>query len=89
MVAINANQDDAPRSGLEKAQATADEMKSSEARWRLVLDTIPVLVTSARPDGSLVNVLCSAAVAVSCIILHHRLLPCARRAGLLRVGADW
>jgi PAS domain S-box-containing protein len=53
MVAINANQDDAPRSGLEKAQATADEMRSSEARWRLVLDTIPVLVTSARPDGSL------------------------------------
>jgi formate hydrogenlyase transcriptional activator len=53
MVAINANQDNAPRSGLEKAQATADEMRSSEARWRLVLDTIPVLVTSARPDGSL------------------------------------
>src|SRR3984893_5974520 len=53
MMAINANQDDARRSGLEKAQATADEMRSSEARWRLVLDTIPVLVTSARPDGSL------------------------------------
>jgi PAS domain S-box-containing protein len=53
MVTINANQDNGPRSGLEKALATADEMRSSEARWRLVLDTIPVLVTSARPDGSL------------------------------------
>src|ERR1700719_2517752 len=53
MVAINANHDDAPRSGLEKAQAAADEMRSSEARWRLILDTIPVRVTSARQDGSL------------------------------------
>src|ERR1700730_5938816 len=53
MMAINANQDDARRSGFEKAQTAADEMRGSEARWRLVLDTIPVLVTSARPDGSL------------------------------------
>ena len=53
MVTINANHDDAPQFGLEKAQTAADETRSSEARWRLVLDTIPVLVTSARPDGSL------------------------------------
>src|SRR5258708_39956084 len=51
MMTINANDDVAPRSGLETA---ADEIrKAEESGWRLVLDTIPVLVTSARPDGSL------------------------------------
>jgi PAS domain S-box-containing protein len=53
MVTINANHDNAPRSGFEKLQTAADEMMVSEDRWRLILDTIPVLVTSARPDGSL------------------------------------
>ena len=48
---FNAKDDVGPRSGLETA---ADEIrKPEESGWRLVLDTIPVLVTSARPDGSL------------------------------------
>src|SRR6266404_6137544 len=51
MTTSNANDDAAPRSGLETA---ADEIrKPEESGWRLVLDTIPVLITSARPDGSL------------------------------------
>src|SRR6266478_1582733 len=51
MMTIDANSDVASRSGLE---AAADEIrKAEESGWRLVLDTIPVLVTSARPDGSL------------------------------------
>src|ERR1700675_1769073 len=51
MMSSNANDDVAPRSGLETA---ADEnRKAEESGWRLGLDTIPVLVTSARPDGSL------------------------------------
>src|ERR1700730_2205145 len=51
MTTSNANDDAAPRSRLETA---ADEIrKPEESGWRLVLDTIPVLVTSARPDGSL------------------------------------
>ena len=50
MVTFKANHGDAPQSGLE---TEADEIKKSEDHWRLVLDTIPVLVTGARPDGSL------------------------------------
>jgi PAS domain S-box-containing protein len=51
MMTSNAHDDVAPRLGLETA---ADEIrKAEESGWRLVLDTIPVLVTSARPDGSL------------------------------------
>src|SRR5216684_1580983 len=51
MMTFNAKDDVGPRSGLETA---ADEIrKPEESGWRLVLDTIPVLVTSARPDGSL------------------------------------
>jgi PAS domain S-box-containing protein len=38
---------------LKRAEAQLDELKKSEDRLRLVLDTIPVLVTTARPDGSL------------------------------------
>ena len=48
---FNAKDDVGPRSGLETA---ADDIrKPEESGWRLILDTIPVLVTSARPDGSL------------------------------------
>ncbi len=51
MTTSNAHDDIAPRSDLETA---ADDIrKAEESGWRLVLDTIPVLVTSARPDGSL------------------------------------
>jgi len=38
---------------LKRVEANLDELKKSEDRLRLVLDTIPVLVTTARPDGSL------------------------------------
>ncbi len=48
---FNAKDGVEPRSGPETA---SDEIrKPEESGWRLVLDTIPVLVTSARPDGSL------------------------------------
>jgi PAS domain S-box-containing protein len=38
---------------LKQAEAKLDELRKSKDRLRLVLDTIPVLVTTARPDGSL------------------------------------
>jgi len=38
---------------LRQAEAKLGELEKSQDRLRLVLDTIPVLVTTARPDGSL------------------------------------
>jgi formate hydrogenlyase transcriptional activator len=38
---------------LKRAEAELDAVKKSEDRLRLVLHTIPVMVTTARPDGSL------------------------------------